>query len=193
MKLRSFIAVEIPAEIQGALADRISPLKKTLPKALIRWVDPQNVHLTLKFLGDVSPADLEHLCGVLAPEVAACEPFSMSVGGLGAFPSLRRARVLWIGLAAPDALMTLSRLVETVTTRLGFPSEGRSFSPHLTVARVGQGASTTDLQRIHTALEGTKIDSIGTVHANAVTIFKSDLQPGGPVYAHLYSLPMKLL
>jgi len=191
MMLRSFVAVEIPAEVQNALARSTAHLQEALPKPLIRWVAPQNVHLTLKFLGDVSPANLERLAEALKVEAAAHETFSMSVGGLGAFPTPRRARVIWVGLEAPAALTALLRGVEAVAARLGYASEGRPFSPHLTIGRVGQNVSGTDLQRIRTALEGTSVGALGTVRVEAVHIFKSDLQPGGPVYTRLYSLPMR--
>jgi 2'-5' RNA ligase len=191
MMQRSFVAVEIPAEIQSALARSTARLQKSLPKPLIHWVAPQNVHLTLKFLGDVSPANLERLAEALKTEAVAHETFDMSVGGLGAFPNPLRARVIWIGLEAPAALMALLRGVEAVTARLGYTSEDRLFSPHLTIGRVGKNVSGTDFQRIRTSLEGATVGALGTLHVDAVHIFKSDLQPGGSVYTHLYTLPMK--
>ncbi len=191
MKLRSFGAVEIPAGIQGALAQATAPLQKALPKPLIRWVAPQNVHLTLKFLGDVEPADLARLVEALKTELITQETFALSVGGLGAFPSPQRARVVWIGLAAPPALMILAHNIEAVASGLGYPAEARPFSPHLTIGRVGQAVSKADAQRICTALEGMQVGGLGTLRVDAVHIFKSELQPGGSVYTPLYTLPMK--
>jgi RNA 2',3'-cyclic 3'-phosphodiesterase len=190
MMLRSFIAVEIPAEIQSKLASATAPLQIALPKPLIRWVAPQNVHLTLKFLGDVSPANLKKLAESLKTEVVNHEKFNLSVGGFGTFPNTRRARIIWIGLVAPPALTTLLHCVEAVAEKLGYSSENRPFSPHLTIGRVGQNTSPGNLQRIRTALEGTVIGLLGTVLVNAVHIFKSDLQPTGSVYTCLYSLPL---
>jgi RNA 2',3'-cyclic 3'-phosphodiesterase len=189
--LRSFIAIEIPAAIQKAIAENTASIKNALPKPLIRWVAPQNVHLTLKFLGDVSPANLNRLAETLKGEAASHEPFSISVGGLGAFPNPRRARVLWIGLDAPPALATLQRGVDAAALQLGYPREERPFSPHLTIGRVAQTASASDLQHIRAALESTKVGDLGTIRAQAIHIFKSSLQPGGSVYTLLYSLPMK--
>jgi len=191
MMLRSFVAVEIPAEIQGAIARSTAPLQQALPKPLIHWVAPQNVHLTLKFLGDVLPANLERLAKALKTVAIAHETFTMSVGGLGAFPTRYRPRVIWIRLEAPVALMALLRGVEAVTTELGYTPEDRPFSPHLTIGRVGQNVSGTDFQRIRTTFEGVTVGALGTFRADAVHIFKSDLQPGGSVYIHLYTLPMK--
>jgi RNA 2',3'-cyclic 3'-phosphodiesterase len=115
----------------------------------------------------------------------------MSVGGFGAFPTQRRARVLWIGLAAPPALVELQRGIDAAAAQLGCPREERPFSPHLTIARVAQAASASDLQRIRSAIEATKVGNLGTAHVQAVHIFKSDLRPGGSVYTLLHTLPMK--
>lgn len=191
MMLRSFIAVKIPQEIQGAVARSIAPLQKSLPRPLVRWVAPENVHLTLKFLGDVSSVNLERLAEALKVETRNHEIFTVSVRGLGAFPTARRARVLWIGLEAPAELQALMRGVETVAASRGYPAEDRPFSPHLTIGRVGQNASTTDLRRICAALEGMNVGALGLVRLDAVHIFKSDLLPGGSVYTALYNLPMK--
>ncbi len=191
MMLRSFIAVEIPTEIQNAIAHSLAFLQKALPKPLIRWVAPQNVHLTLKFLGDVSPANLERMAEVLKIEANTHEAFSMTVGDMGAFPNPRRARVIWIGLDAPPSLATLNRGVEAASATLGYAAENRPFSPHLTVGRVGQSASVTDLNKIHEALSAEKVGLLGTVQVKAIHIFKSDLRPGGSVYTQLYALPLK--
>ncbi len=189
--LRSFIAVEIPGEVQQAISRSLAPLQKTLPPPLIRWVAPQNVHLTLKFLGDVSPSNLEKVAALLKMEACAHGSFSMTVQSLGAFPTSRRARVIWIGLEAPPLLLNLQRGIDAASAQLGYPSEYRPFSPHLTVGRVGQHATAADLQKIHTAVDSTHIGDLGNVHVEAVHIFKSDLRPGGSVYTHLYTLPMR--
>jgi 2'-5' RNA ligase len=191
MMLRSFIAVEIPPEIQNAIANSLASLQKALPKPLIRWVAPQNVHLTLQFLGDVSPSNLERLAEVLRIEANTHESFSMSVNGVGAFPNLRRARVIWVGLDAPPGLAALQRGVVATSATLGYVGEDRPFSPHLTVGRVGQNVSVSNLHRIHEALSVIKVGNLGKVLVEAVHIFKSDLRPGGSVYTLLYSLPMR--
>jgi RNA 2',3'-cyclic 3'-phosphodiesterase len=191
MMLRSFIAIELPAKVQSAISDSTASLQKALPKPLVRWVTSKNLHLTLKFLGDVSPANLERLAEALQSESVRHEKFSLSVGGLGAFPTSHRPRVIWIGLEAPAMLTAVQRAVEAVSSRMGYPSEDRPFSPHLTIGRVGQDVSATDLKRICSAIEETKIGPLGTVSVEAIHIFKSDLQPGGSVYTHLYAMPLK--
>lgn len=188
--LRSFIAVEIPLEIQQAIARSTASLQKSLPKPLIRWVAPQNIHLTLQFLGDVSPANLERLADALKVEAAAHTAIEVLVVKTGAFPTPRRARVIWVGLEAPAALSALHRGVEAVTTRLGYPSEERRFSPHLTIGRVNQNAAAADLQKIYAVLQQTDIGILGRFQVKAIHLFKSDLSPSGPAYARLYSLPL---
>ena len=191
MMLRSFIAIELPAGIQAAIASSTAGLQKALPKPLVRWTAPKNLHLTLKFLGDVSPANLERLAEALGLESIRHEKFSLSVGGLGAFPTSRRPRVVWIGLEAPATLTGIQRAVEAVSSRMGYPTEDRPFSPHLTIGRVGQDVSAADLKRVSSAIEGTTVGPLGTVSVDAIHIFKSDLQPGGSVYTHLYAMPLK--
>jgi 2'-5' RNA ligase len=190
MMLRSFIALEVPAGIQNALASTTASLRKALPRPLVRWVEPNNVHLTLIFLGDVATVRLEQLADALRDEALAHKPFELSVSGLEAFPHARKARIIWIGLAAPPGLATLVRGVQSAAARLGFAQEERPFSPHLTIGRVGQHVSETDLQRIRAALEETSIGVIGTFRVEVLQVFKSELKPGGPVYTRLYALPL---
>ena len=192
MTVRSFIAVEIPAGMQEEITRCIAPLQRSLPKPLIRWVASQNVHLTLKFLGDVSPANLERLARSLEHEALAQQAFTMSVGGLGAFPSASHARVLWVGLNALSDLEALARGVEAVAVRLGFEAEVRPFSPHLTIGRVAPNTSPADQQRIRAALAETPAAALGSVHVDALHIFKSDLRPDGPIYTPLFVLPLEL-
>jgi 2'-5' RNA ligase len=193
MSYRSFIAVEIPDEVHGAIVSTTLNLQRAVSRSLVRWVEPKNIHLTLKFLGDVSPADLEHMADALKAELSALKPFEMSVGGLGAFPDIRRPRVIWVGLKAPAALAALQHAVEAVASRFGFSAEQRPFSPHLTIGRVGQHLSPVDLAKIKSGIESTTVGDLGCVWVEAVVVFKSDLRPGGAVYTPLYYLPLKSL
>jgi RNA 2',3'-cyclic 3'-phosphodiesterase len=189
--LRSFIAIEIPAEIQAALTECVAALRKALPKPLVRWVTPGNIHLTLKFLGDVLPADLTHLAEVLKTEVLRYDPFTLIINGFGAFPNPERARILWIGIEAPAALLTLAGAIDSAAAKAGFEKEARPFSPHLTIGRVGQNLQRSDQLQIRTALTGFSVGQLGTIQVKAVQIYQSDLRPDGAVYSRLYSLPLR--
>jgi len=187
MMLRSFIAIEMPAELQDAMDKSTAGLKKALARPLVHWATPHNVHLTMKFLGDVSPANLELLAQALKVETGQHAGFSLSIGGLGVFPNPRRPRIVWIGIEAPAALQALHHGIEAAAAHLGYEPENRPFSPHLTIGRVNQNASAAEVQQIRAALEQTRVGALGAVAVEAVHIFKSDLQPGGAVYTHLYT------
>ena len=200
--LRTFIAVEIPPQVQKQIQQETEPLRKAIGTSLVRWAPAQNIHLTLKFLGDVSPASVDSLSQMLRTEADSSPAFDIHISGLGSFPSLRRPCVLFIGIQAPAPkrasglceLEALNRSIESACARLGYESDangGRDFNPHLTLGRVKQDASALDQQRIRRALEETKIDSLGTARVNSVHLYKSDLKPTGSVYTQIFSAPLK--
>jgi 2'-5' RNA ligase len=184
--LRAFIAVEIPLEIREAVCQATRALQKGAGSA-VRWVPLENMHLTLKFLGDVSAANVELLSQMLHAEAGLFHCFDLGVGGLGSFPSLKRPRVIYIGIQAPPTLEALQRGIESASRRLGYESEERGFSPHLTIGRVKQNITAIEQQAIRRALEETRIDSLGTARVDSVHLYKSDLRPTGSVYTRLFS------
>ena len=188
--LRAFIAVEIPGEIQQKIQRETVAFRKGID-SLVRWVPSHNMHLTLKFLGDVSPNSLEFLRQMLRMEAENVSPFEIHLAGLGAFPNLKRPRVLYIGIQAPAALDILQRGIESATRRLGYEAEERPFSAHLTLGRVKQNVSAVEQQQIRRAIEGTQVDLLGTARVDSVHLYKSELNPGGSVYTRLYSAPLK--
>ena len=188
--LRAFIAVELPHEIQQAIHKATANFRQ-MTGSIIRWVPPENMHLTLKFLGDVSPASVDLLTQMLRAEADSFHCFDMHISGLGSFPSLKRPRVIYIGIQAPAGLEALHRGVESASRKFGYESEERAFSPHLTIGRVRQDATASDQQRIRQALENIHIDSLGTARVDSVHLFKSDLKPTGSVYTKLFSAPFK--
>lgn len=188
--LRAFLAAEISIPLQDHIHTATAGLHAALGDGLVRWVPPHNVHLTLKFLGDVSRSNLDLIEQMLLKEAAQFAAFDMQVGGLGAYPNLRRARVLWVGLKAPAELLSLQRAVESAAARLGYESEERGFSPHLTIGRVRQNASSGDLQKIRTTLEGCRLGELGSVRVDALHLFKSELRPEGSLYTRLFSAPL---
>jgi 2'-5' RNA ligase len=190
--LRAFIAVEIPSEIHKAIESKTSSLRAMLDSRLVRWVPTGNIHLTLKFLGDVSPASVEMLSQMLSAEVSQHTSFELKFGGLGAFPNPRRPRVIWIGIQAPAELEALQRGIEAAAATLGYPNEKRPFSPHLTIGRVKQRTGSAGMQKIRAALEEAQIGSLGTAQVKAMHLFKSDLKPTGAVYTRLFSAPLKI-
>jgi 2'-5' RNA ligase len=189
--LRVFIAVEIPLSIRQAIHNQTESLRAALGRDLVRWVPIENMHLTLKFIGDVSPTNLKFISQMLTVETKNCAPFSMDMGRLGSFPTSRRARVIWIGIHAPAALTSLQRGLESAAARLGYEAETRPFSPHLTIGRVRQQVSASDQQKVRAALDRTSVSALGRADVTAVHLFKSDLKPSGAEYTCLFSAPLK--
>jgi 2'-5' RNA ligase len=185
--IRAFIAIDLSSEIRRQLDQVESQLKDRLPGIAVRWVPVENIHLTLKFLGDVSLANLEILKKILRSEAGHHHSFEISVGELGAFPSLRRPRVIWIGVKAPTELNSIQTGIENETSRLGYAREERDFSPHLTLGRVSRNATSQDSRLISQVLESTQVGLLGTTRIQAVHLYKSDLQPGGAVYTRIFS------
>lgn len=189
--LRTFIAVEISHSMQETIRQKTESLRRATGTSLVRWVPTQNIHLTLKFLGDVSLANIDTLTQMLRAEADSCPPFDIHISGLGSFPNSKRPRVLFIGIQAPAELEALYRGIESGTARLGYESEERGFSPHLTLGRVRQYISASDQQRIRKALEEAQVDSLGTARVDSVQIYKSELKPSGSVYTKLFSAPLQ--
>ncbi len=188
--LRVFIAIELPAPVCDAIQKQTVRLRQTLGNDLIRWVPTQNMHLTLKFLGDTATSHLDFLKQLLARETDSHPQFDLQLGGLGAFPTLKRPRLLWIGIHAPADLTALQRSIEAGTSRLGYEPEERAFSPHLSIGRVRQNVSPPDLQKIRMALDTIQLGNIGIARVDSVHLFKSDLQPSGSIYTKLFSAPL---
>jgi 2'-5' RNA ligase len=188
--IRAFIAIDLSPEIQQKMEEVSAHLRENLKEIPIRWVQVENIHLTLKFLGDVSLSNLEVLKKMLMTEVAGHVPFEISVGKLGAFPNSHQPRVIWIGVEGPSELKAVQYGVETQMERLGYTREERPFFPHLTFGRVSRNASSHDLRHIGEVLEDTRVGSLGSTQVRTINLYKSDLQPGGAVYTCLFSAPL---
>lgn len=182
--LRAFIAIEIPGEIKKQIASQTAELRRLVGRS-VRWVTPENIHLTLKFLGDISSANIDFLTQTLNTEVGQFLPFEIFAEGLGAFPNLRRPRVIWIGLNAPSELERLQQHLEAATARLGYASDDKAFSPHLTIGRIRDQLAQGESQTLRNALEIAKVGPLGKFCVKSVHLFQSELKPGGPVYTCL--------
>lgn len=185
--IRVFIAFDFSEDIYSAL-DRITiDLKKQLEGLPIRWVPIHNIHLTIKFLGNIPSNELDKLNNLLFEISNTIPSFKISLFGSGTFPSYQRPRVIWIGLKSPPALEEFQRQLEERTSSQGFQAEKRKFSPHITIGRVAKNAPKMEITEIGRRLENFKIGLIGTDCLSQVHIYQSDLKPDGPVYKKLYT------
>ena len=189
--LRAFIAIELPQHLQEAIEKQTARLRQVLGTDLIRWVPAQNMHLTLKFLGDIASTHVDFLKQLLTREATQHSQFDLQIGGLGSYPNSRRPRVLWVGLHAPADLTSLQKSIEAGTTRLGYEQEERAFSPHLTIGRVRQNISPSELPKIRAAMDNIQLGNIGTARVDSVHLYKSDLNSEGSLYTKLFSIPLR--
>jgi 2'-5' RNA ligase len=183
--VRAFVAIKIDPEV----AQRISEIQAKFDKNLggIRWVRPENLHLTLKFLGQVDDDKLPPMMDSLGRVFHSMPRFSVSCSGLGVFPDIRRARVLWVGLEGKP-LSSLAARVDDALVPLGFAREKREFKPHLTIGRWRESAGRPDLLRRE--LETGKEHDFGPSRMNEVILFQSMLKPTGAVYTPLKVFPL---
>ncbi|MBE0408523.1 MAG: RNA 2',3'-cyclic phosphodiesterase [Anaerolineales bacterium] len=185
--IRAFIAIDLPPDIQECVGKISGELKEQLRNLPVRWVPLQNVHLTLKFLGDVSLKNLEVLTELISQVASGYQAFEISVGGIGAYPNIRKPRVIWIGLEGPDELNSLQHGIEVETTRLGYAREERPFSSHLTLSRVSRNANSVEIRQISNLLANYSVGFLGVANVSEVHLLKSELKPGGAIYTHIYS------
>ena len=188
--LRAFIAADLTPAVREAVAEASARLRAKLADLPLRWVAPQNMHLTLKFLGDVSARNLRLLENMLASEAAKHCAFEFGVGTLGAFPSERHPRVLWVGVSGPEILFHLHEGIENAMARLGYPRERRPYQPHLTLARVARNAPAGVIRQVSQVLREETLGYLGSVRVEAVHLYRSDLSPRGPRYTRLFTAPL---
>jgi 2'-5' RNA ligase len=180
--LRLFVAVDVPDDVRDALASAIEPLRGLLPKA--KWIPPESWHVTLKFLGSVPPATLDAVVGAVGEAAEEHTAFRARLSGVGAFPSSKRARVVWAGVEGRhDELASLARSVDRAL-EFAFPKEERPFAAHLTLARLKEQA------RLPDELAGLDVTSrpfrVGTVR-----LYRSHLQRPAARYEVLRQLPLR--
>jgi 2'-5' RNA ligase len=185
--IRAFIAIDLSPEIHQKLEEVSENYKAQLTNVPVRWVPVTNIHLTLKFLGDVSIYNVKILTDIIQAETSSHRQFEITVGGAGAFPNIRQPRVLWIGIQAPHEMIALQKGIEVATTRLGYVHEERAFSPHLTLSRVSRNATSQDLKDISHALEKTRIGFLGATKVEQIHLYRSDLNPKGAVYTKIFT------
>jgi 2'-5' RNA ligase len=185
--IRAFIAVDLTTDIQEHLEKVGQELRGLMGDVPVRWVEPQNIHLTLKFLGDVSLNNIPVLTELLEAEAKPQKPFVISVGQVGAYPKVRNPRVIWVGIEAPQELMALQRGIDTQTSRMGYARDKRPFSPHLTLGRVSRNADPPDVRKIGDVLVAQKIGFLGVARIREVHLYQSELKPRGAIYTKLFT------
>lgn len=182
--MRAFIAIELPIEIRDDLSRIQDKLKAELPK--ISWVKPQNLHLTLKFLGDISPEQLCDIKQITIEITKATAGFKINLRTLGVFPNPHAARIIWIGTNQPP--LELKQLAQQMETRLvesNIPQEERPFCAHITIGRIKSHLAPSDLKKALDKVENDVACANWEFDCREITLFESTLGPGGPAYTIL--------
>jgi len=181
--MRAFIAIDLPESIRAALRRKQASFRSVCPDA--RWTQPEGIHLTLKFLGEISEAKVKEVSESLK-SLSRFESFSIGLKGFGFFPDARRPRVLWTGVDAPASLSRIAEQVEEAMQRIGFAREDRVFQPHLTLARFKVPQPQPALQALLTQ-QGE--EELGNFEVSEFFLFESKLSPRGAEYRKVERFP----
>lgn len=176
--VRTFVAVELTPEIRGRAKQLIARLRRIV--ADVRWVGPEDLHLTLKFLGEVDVLEIPRVCAAVAATVDEFSPFEMEIVGAGAFPDLVRPRTIWLGVGqGAEEMVDLHQRLQAALAPLGFREEGRRFRPHVTLGRVRDSAEDA---RFTQAFAEHEDFSAGGMVVGDLTVFSSELSRQGSKY-----------
>jgi 2'-5' RNA ligase len=190
--IRAFIAIELDDAARRAVADAQTQLQRDRAAKCVRWVAPDNIHLTLKFLGDVAANRINDLHNALAGACAGIALFDLEIARAGAFPNTRRPNVIWIGLHGEiEIAARLAQKIDDACATLGFAREDRAFAPHLTLGRVKRDASPSERRLIGEMIEHAQIGALGTLRVARVSVMKSVLAPGGSIYSRLGEIKLQ--
>jgi 2'-5' RNA ligase len=184
-RMRSFISIELPEEARSALARVQIAFEKCNPD--MKWVKTGNIHLTLKFLGNIDDKIAEDIIRILERVCSMFPPFVLTMQEVGMFPNVRSPRVLWVGLDGSDTIAVMQKEVEDGVETLGFKSEKRKFTPHLTLGRF---RSLTGKDCLRKVMEEHVNDRIGTFQVLSIALMRSDLHPGGARYTKIIEVPL---
>ena len=178
--MRCFIAIDIPADIRQSIADVIG--KCNQGSKGVKWVAPEKIHITLKFLGEVNEGLITDIQKKLAPVCAERDIFTVTIKGAGAFPDFKYPNVLWIGIDESEELKRLYEDIEDVLSKLGFEKENRKFSPHLTIGRIKDRKGIEPvIKEIYTFKDA----FFGSIDVNEILLMRSILKPAGSEYSKI--------
>ena len=190
--IRAFIAIPLPHSLLERLAGLQRQLEAQVPPRSVRWVRGEGIHLTLKFLGDTPTDKLPAITQALAAVARHAPGCMFVVEGLGCFPNPRRPRVVWVGVQEPTGwLAILQDAIEEVMAPLGYPPEGRGFTPHLTLGRIRRGTSRSDAAQVGEIVTGTTVNMLAEVPADHFALIRSVLKPTGAEYTTLEEFPLR--
>lgn len=190
-QIRSFIAIELPQNVQSGLGQIRSELERA-EHPFIKWVNPESIHLTLKFLGNIPFNRVTEVAKAMDEATQGASPFHLEISGLGGFPNLKQPRVIWVGIKGEiDKLLSLQQNIDSALALLGFVREERPFMPHLTLARIKERASPAERKSLGELVMSTSLEISYPFEVMAVSLMRSQLTPEGAVYTCQFAARLK--
>ncbi len=190
-KIRTFIAVNFNDDLKNSIRDFQSRLKDP-HQNFVKWVDPESMHITLKFLGDRNDREIELLKMLLRSIASDISSFSLKTGQTGFFPNITNARIFWLGMeGSTDKLYNLVTEIEDVLAKEGFEKEKKSFTGHITIARLKDYYSKEDRALFTAKVKDVKFEPSIYIYVNHMAIMKSTLTSKGPIYTKLAEYKLK--
>ena len=190
-RIRAFIAIELPEEVKASL-DRIQAQLKS-GQDYVKWVQPEGIHLTLKFLGNIAVSLVPSIGDAITQAAKSVTAFNLEIARLGAFPNLSAPRVAWVGLGGNvGCLLQLQKAIDQELVPLGFDPEARAFSPHLTLGRVRDKAAPQERRKLGQRLESLQVQGGQPFSVDEVSLMRSELTPRGAIYSRLSSVKLLL-
>jgi 2'-5' RNA ligase len=190
-EIRSFIAIELSDELKREIT-RLQEQLKSGSRAPVKWVDANSIHLTLKFLGNISAGITGKITTALEEAARGVHPFHLETSSLGVFPSLKRVQVVWVGLTGDtDRLNQLQQRIDTSLVALGFARESRPFTPHLTLARLRDRATPEERRDLGQLVASTRFETKCSLEVDSVQLMRSQLTREGAIYSRISSITLQ--
>ncbi|MBM3137602.1 MAG: RNA 2',3'-cyclic phosphodiesterase [Chloroflexi bacterium] len=186
-RLRTFLAIELPDSTKGNINDHIQTLR-SFTKSSIKWVAQDNLHITMKFLGEFDPSHINKLHNLLTHTINSIPVFKIHIDRMGAFPNLRAPKVIWLGFNMSDNLRKIYRCIEESVVNLGYDADDRPFSPHLTIGRIRRDLPGDEIRNIGEAMSIGNFNLQSTFLVERVVFFQSELKKEGPIYSKLFEI-----
>ena len=187
--IRSFLAVEIPESNKEKILELINPFKEK-SDSFIKWVNRDNLHITLKFIGELNTDHISTSQNDLSERLSSIPSFNIQINRLGVFPNSQKPRIFWLGFDQNKNLEQIVSSIENYLVSLGYEADHKPFSPHLTIGRVRRDVPSGNFAEFTKNFKDLKLEVIPDFKVSHVTLFKSDLTRDGPIYSRLFQLSL---